>query len=258
MRRMMIDADSSLSFSKAFRRLTLLFFLLALLSFFLRSLDMNVDFDILYPVSQFITPYKFSLPRPDSSEISQWIDSSSGHSKFQIQATNEVVDLEAGTRSLTLEIRHPGLIWTVVAFTGHVLEWDLPEAPPTGVQRHHIKEVSRYGRDTWSIKLLMKLDNEALAAFKKRGQDPKPFGKLVRVDPTNQSEDLSAAEDRDPSRLWIDFSGLDENGMWPQKKVSGGDQRNVKIFKKMDEYLEKDHPEVDAMLLGVVGGVVVC
>lgn len=104
----------------------------------------------------------------------------------------------------------------------------------------------------------MKLDNEALAAFKKRGQDPKPFGKLVRVDPTNQSEDLSAAEDRDPSRLWIDFSGLDENGMWPQKKVSGGDQRNVKIFKKMDEYLEKDHPEVDAMLLGVVGGVVVC
>lgn len=204
-----------------------------------------------------ITPYRFLLEQPNASEVSQWYDSSIQTSKIQIQAINEVIDLEAGTRKITLEIKHPGLIWTVIAFTAEVLEWDLPSPPPKGIQRHHIKEVSRFGRDTWSVDLLIKLDSEALAALKSRDQGT-DFGKLIRIDEKDEESIEKVEKQRDPSRLWIDFSGMDENGFWPQKAVSGEGQRNIQNFKKMDEYLQRQHPEVDVMMLGIVGGVAVC
>lgn len=53
-----------------------------------------------------------------------------------VHATNEVVDPIAGTRKVKLEIEHPGIIWSVIAFDADVLEWDLSSEPPKGYQRH--------------------------------------------------------------------------------------------------------------------------
>lgn len=64
--------------------------------------DRNPVFDILYPVSDFITPYQFRLPTPAGGS------NSSAH--VDIKARDEVLDLDAGTRSITLHIRHPGLV----------------------------------------------------------------------------------------------------------------------------------------------------
>ena len=36
----------------------------------------------------------------------------SGERAFKIEAVNDTLDLAAGTRSLTLQITRPGLIWT--------------------------------------------------------------------------------------------------------------------------------------------------
>ena len=207
----------------------------------------NSDFDILYPVSAFITPYRFRIPTPANVQE---------HPHFQVKATNEVIDLEAGTRRLTLQIDHPGLIWSVVAFDAEVIEWDLPSVPPAGRQRHHIKEVSRYGMSQWTINLLVKLDDSALGSAKARGQDSSSYGELVTVTP-GQGDQTASAE-RDPSRLWIDYSGLLEQGLYPQKKVSGAGQASIQNFERMDAALQKDHPEVDAMLLSMVAGVAVC
>ncbi len=207
----------------------------------------NSDFDILYPVSAFLTPYKYRMPTP--AIVTE------DHAGVQVKALDEVLDLEAGTRRLTLQIDHPGLIWSVVAFDADILEWDLPSKPPSGYQRHHIKEVSRYGTSRWTIHLLLKLDEAGLAAARARGRDAQPFGDVIRVGP---GEDNTATAHRDPSRLWIDFSGLDEQGMWPAKKATGSKQANMQNFARMDAALQEQHPEVDAMLLSIVAGVAVC
>ena len=211
--------------------------------------EYNSDFDILYPVSAFLTPYKFKMPTPPGA---------AAHPNFQVQAVDEVLDFKAGTRSLTLQIDHPGLIWSVVAFDADILEWDLPTPPPRGYQRHHIKEVSRYGTDRWTIRMLLKLDDAALARARARGQQKASYGELIRVDPSAAGADATASDRRDPSRLWIDFSGLDEKGRWPAGKERGFGQANIATFAKMDAMLLETHPEVDSMLLSIVAGVAVC
>ncbi|KDN48197.1 hypothetical protein K437DRAFT_255620 [Tilletiaria anomala UBC 951] len=209
--------------------------------------EYNVDFDILYPVSAFLTPYKFRMETPVLSGAEQ-------HPNFRVQAFDEVLDLQAGTRSLTLQIDHPGLIWSVVAFDADILEWDLPSDPPKGRQRHHIKEVSRHGTSQWTIKLLLRMDDAALEAARKRGNDKSAFGKVIKVAPGHG--DQAASAERDPSRLWIDFSGLDERGMFPSNRDR--QSANIANFARMDAALQEHHPEVDAMLLTVVAGVAVC
>ncbi len=54
-----------------------------------------------------------------------------------MKAVNEAIDVEAGTRSLTLEMTHPGVIWSVVAFDAEILvepalraTGRLPATPP--------------------------------------------------------------------------------------------------------------------------------
>ena len=85
----------------------------------------NPDWDSLYPFSgvchrqsgmytillnnhthtQFLTPYKLSLP-VEPGHVSPWTD------KFTVLAENDIQDVASGTRSLTLKVFHPGLIWT--------------------------------------------------------------------------------------------------------------------------------------------------
>jgi hypothetical protein len=100
----------------------------------------NSDWDILYPfsavrpflfpllsisvfliecTSQFLTPYKIPLA-VDPGYVSPWVAGSNTNVEngFTITALDDVKDHAAGTRSLTLRIDHPGLIWTGTFTTG--------------------------------------------------------------------------------------------------------------------------------------------
>jgi hypothetical protein len=106
-----------------------------------------------------------------------------------------------------------------------VIEWTLDKNPPNEYARHHVKEASFYGVDTWSIDLVYKL-------------------------PPSASES---------PLLKIHFSGIKEKAMWPGKKGEkdrGG--RAMALFEDLDEYVEsKFGGMVDVLLMGCLGGVVI-
>lgn len=79
---------------------------------------------VLIVLLQFMAPYKIPLPI-EPGFISPF---ARGERAFEVEAINDTVDMLAGTRSLTLQITHPGLIWTgkqmvtvVVHATGYSL-----------------------------------------------------------------------------------------------------------------------------------------
>ncbi|CDR98784.1 uncharacterized protein SPSC_00911 [Sporisorium scitamineum] len=226
--------------------------------------DYNPDFDILYPVSAFLTPYKFQLPSPPTGFSTKYAAPAAEANHFTVKATDEVIDLEAATRSLTLEMNHPGVIWSVVAFDAEILSWNLPSAPPEGYQRHHLKSVARHGIYTWSVDLVLRLPTDALPAAKLRTtasgsgivsklkkSAAQSSGRLVKVDPA-----VGEKVERDPSRLWIDASGLVADEMFPQHRENAGvDRPAMNTFVRMDGFMQAKHPEIDVMMLTVVAGV---
>ena len=183
-----------------------------------------------------MTPYKFDLPlRAEHQDVLQH--------DFTVSAVNDTIDEKAGTRSLTLVIKHPGIIWTgtltvpsprpltkspfsAIAFDAHVLKWDLDDNPPDEYARHHIKEGSFYGVDTWSVDLVTKLDPAADSAL---------VGGAIKVN----------------------FVGIHEKAMWPGKRAEAAEGgRAMALFEEMDAWLERTTGgAVDAMFLGCVGGV---
>ncbi|GBE89509.1 Putative endoplasmic reticulum metallopeptidase [Sparassis crispa] len=172
----------------------------------------------MYPFSEFLTPYKFDLPLKPDYLVAPEHD-------FTITAANDTIDAAAGTRSLTLVINHPGIIWTAIVFDAHVLKWNLDDNPPDEYARHHIKEASFYGHDTWTVDLVIKLPP---------GADAK-------------------------AGLRVDFVGIHEKAMWPGKKAEkaeGG--RAMVLFEEFDAWIEKEMAgTVDTLLIGGVGGVAV-
>ena len=207
----------------------------------------NPDFDILYPVSNFITPFKFALPKPEAP--SPW----SSSSDFYPSVSEDHYDWEAGTRRLTITIERKDIIWSVIAFDAEILEWDLGMPPPVGWQRHHLKEVSRFGQDRWSVSMLLKLPAEALEAHHSASSPPTP------PSPTRLIREAEGVPERDPARLWIDYSGLIADGMWPQAQLLSAKDKSrypsVGLLSRLDELLLQTHPEVDSMLLSVLAAV---
>ena len=63
---------------------------------------------VLTILSQFMSPYKIPLPI-ESGFVSPF---AGGERAFKVEAVHDNVDALAGTRSLTLQITHPGIIWT--------------------------------------------------------------------------------------------------------------------------------------------------
>ena len=184
------------------------------------------------------------MPQYETAQLS------AAPASIKITAVNHVIDEKAGTRKLTLKIDHPEVIWTgkvsyhlsntrsttsnfdyvafrcaAIAFDAHVIEWTLDKNPPNEYARHHVKEASFYGVDTWSIDLVYKLP---------------PSG--------SSSSHL----------LKVHFSGIKEKAMWPGKKGEknkGG--RAMALFEDLDEYAEeKFGGKVDVLLMGCLGGVV--
>ncbi|KAE9386618.1 hypothetical protein BT96DRAFT_1026164 [Gymnopus androsaceus JB14] len=197
----------------------------------------NSDWDPMFPFSLFLRPYKIPLP-VDAGYVSPWASapttqSGGGNAKFSVTAENDVVDLQAGTRTLKLVVSHPGLIWTVIAFDAHVLKWNLDDSPPDEYTRHHVKEASYYGSDTWSLELVIKLPSLQAGA----------------------------------GDILVNFIGLEEEGMWPGKKAilenyeaTGRKGREpglaLTLFSTLDAWFEeRTGGKVDALLLGCVAGV---
>lgn len=106
----------------------------------------------------------------------------------------------------------------VIAFDAHVLKWTLDDSPPDEFARHHIKEASFYGQDTWTIDLTVKLPSSGA--------------------------------------LKVDYIGIGEKRMWPAKKAEKADGgRAMILFEEFDRYVEESTGgTVDVLLLGCVGG----
>ncbi|KDQ62015.1 hypothetical protein JAAARDRAFT_190713 [Jaapia argillacea MUCL 33604] len=180
--------------------------------------EYNSDWDVLYPFSAFLSPFLIDM----AVDRAYANESSVAAGKFiTVSAERDFVDRENGTRSLTLVVDHPGVIWTSIAFDAHVLKWTLDDNPPDEYARHHIKEGSFYGMDRWTVDLVIKLP-----------------------EPTSRG-------------LPINFVGIKEQAMWPGKKAekeAGGSA--MRLFEKMDAWFEETTGgTVDPMLMGCVGGI---
>ncbi|CAA22540.1 ER metallopeptidase Erm1 [Schizosaccharomyces pombe] len=101
--------------------------------------DWNSDWDTVYPFSQFLGSYR--IPLNDTVDVT---------TLPSIKFSNKVV--KDNVVNVTVTVEHPGLIWTVVSFDADVLSWSLPEVPST-VRRHHVREVSAYGLDSYSFNM---------------------------------------------------------------------------------------------------------
>jgi len=177
--------------------------------------DWNTYWEPMYPFSEFLSPYNFELPvKPEWIEPLDYT--------FTVTADNDTVDKAAGTRSLRLVINHPGTIWTAIVFDAHVLKWSIDDNPPDEFARHHVKEVSFYGHDSYTVDLLIKLPPDW---------------------ETNPG-------------LKVSFVGIHEKAMWPGKKAEkaeGG--RAMALFEEFDAWIDREmEGTVDTLLIGGVGG----
>ncbi|KAF8903001.1 hypothetical protein CPB85DRAFT_1255887 [Mucidula mucida] len=188
--------------------------------------DYNGDWDPLYPFSAFLTPYKIPLSTGANADtVSYW------HDKFTVQAVEDVRDVIKGERRLTVRIRHPGLIWTVIAFDAHVLWWNLDGNPPPERARHHIKEASFYGKDEWEVKMVVKMEDNAEGLQE---------GAMWPGKKRAYESYLQQAES--------------EDGVVYSR--GGGEAPTMALFKELDEWLdERMAKAVDATLIGAVAGV---
>ncbi|KAK7686297.1 hypothetical protein QCA50_010521 [Cerrena zonata] len=112
--------------------------------------DWNADWDVVYPFSSFLTPYRVELPEHPDFKTPPVHD-------FSVSAVNDSIDSAAGTRTFTLVVKHDDIIWTSVAFDAYVLKWSLDDNPPDEYARHHIKEASIYGHNVWTADFTVKI-----------------------------------------------------------------------------------------------------
>jgi len=115
----------------------------------------------------------------------------------------------------------------VIAFDAHVLKWSLDDNPPDEYARHHIKEGSFYGSDTYS------------------------FDMIVKISPSSTSGSDQG--------ILVNYVGLQEKAVWPAKKsVKAEGGVSMVLFEEFDTWLEnKTGGTVDALLVGCVAGVTV-
>jgi len=172
------------------------------------------DWDIIYPVSQFLKSYQIplSLIKPgtlgtgDGNEyVSPWTD------KFKITSLSSKLDYINQRRTIVIAIDHPGIIWTVIAFTADVVEWDLPSVPTRGKRRHHIKEASGFGVDRWTLNVTIALSETEFESAMESEQIAKGQRAAIGLD------DGAAQEFARRGKLKIEFSGIDQLGLYPAR-----------------------------------------
>lgn len=83
------------------------------------------------PVDQFLVHYSLDMP-PTPSYVSDWSE------RFTVKATNVVLHSIDRTKSFTIEVQHPSLIWPVITFEADIVSWELPTVE-RGRTQHHVK-----------------------------------------------------------------------------------------------------------------------
>jgi hypothetical protein len=85
------------------------------------------------------------------------------------------------------------------------LSWSIDDNPPDEYTRHHIKEASFYGTDTWELDMVVKLNPDRLSL-----KDSTTLNFDANGDPVMDTDRNGGIE--------MSLSGMVEKGMWPAKK----------------------------------------
>ncbi|EEB08932.1 peptidase [Schizosaccharomyces japonicus yFS275] len=101
--------------------------------------DWNSDWDTIYPFSQFLDAYRVPLKDTVSVDLLPTI------------TLDEAIE-DGDLMNVTVTVHHPGLLWTVLSFDAELISWSLPDVP-VGTRRHHIREVSTYGTDSYTFSM---------------------------------------------------------------------------------------------------------
>lgn len=202
------------------------------------------DMDILFPLTHFIGVTRVTLPR--SAERDELSLDGNRWSNVRLTCEDTHYDVQNQTRHVIMRLEHPQLAWSTVSFDADLVDWDFPEPPPMGMQRHHMKDVSRLGSDVFEMRLVMRVAPEDMAAA-----EPVPET-LLRSPPMHEAMPVPRGH------IPMHFSGIDSFGMYPHHKNVSMDRLSMRTLAALDDELQRDFPEVDAMLLSIVGGVAVC
>jgi hypothetical protein len=76
-------------------------------SFKILRFNMASSSSYIRGIVQFLSPYKIDLPLDPAYEA-PWPP----EEQFTVSAVNDTIDENEGTRSMTLKIDHPGIMWT--------------------------------------------------------------------------------------------------------------------------------------------------
>ena len=116
----------------------------------------------------------------------------------------------------------------MLAFDAHILSWNIDDNPPNGYTRHHIKEASFHGVDSWTLELTIKTD-ATIPPHMVRAAQPKV----------------------DAGALTLTLSGMVEGEMWPGKKYLWKQQQEkqqpdttqqgvMNLFERISDWMEEE------------------
>ncbi|KAL4400413.1 metalloexopeptidase [Malassezia pachydermatis] len=211
------------------------------------SPQVAADMDILFPLTHFIDTSRVTLPSTPareaaSKDMQRW-------SQFRVTCDDIRIDPVNATREVVLRLHHPEIAWSTLSFDAEVLDWDFAEAPPSGWQRHHLKDVSRLGANEFAMRLVLKLTPEQVASYASH---------KTRRDTLLRSPPFHTETAIHPSRLRVHYSGLDAFGMYPHHKNVGMDRLSMQTLAELDAMFTSSFPEIDPMLMSVIAGVAEC
>ncbi|KAI8460332.1 hypothetical protein BY996DRAFT_4574820 [Phakopsora pachyrhizi] len=174
------------------------------------------DWDIIYPVSQFLISYQIPLASAEHQMVTNGKGETMKYNSpwrelFKVTTISSKLDYIKQHRTLSIAIDHPGIIWSVIAFTADVVSWDLPVSPERGSRRHHVKEASSFGVDRWTLSLTIALDEEQFENALRNEQIQKGQRQPVSL------SDKNGLEQQKRGMLRIDYSGLDHLGLFPAR-----------------------------------------
>ncbi|PLW33163.1 hypothetical protein PCANC_11091 [Puccinia coronata f. sp. avenae] len=178
------------------------------------------DWDIIYPVSQFLKSYQVPLGLIEQQSLAAGHDGDVGTKneylspwtdKFKITSLESKLDFINQQRTIVLAIDHPGIIWTVIAFTADVVHWDLPSRAVRGKRRHHVKEASGFGVDRWTLNVTIALEEAEFQSAVENEQILK--GQRVPIAADDQQGQAFARL----GKLKVEFSGIDQLGLYPAR-----------------------------------------
>ncbi|WFD00250.1 hypothetical protein MYAM1_002998 [Malassezia yamatoensis] len=208
---------------------------------------LSADMDVLFPLTHFIDTERIGLPA--TPERAKAAHDPSRWANFRLTCQGSIDEVNA-TRTVTLHLHHPALAWSTVAFDAEVLDWDFPNAPPEGHQRHHLKDVSRLGANDWTMRMVLRMTPQQLEAW--HADKSTPYDTLRRTPPGHEPTQTSAW------RIPVHYSSLDAWGMYPHHKDVSMDRLSMQTLEQLDSMLLENYPEIDAMLMSIVAGVAEC